>query len=86
MANVEFEETLGSMAPSRTFTAEDRAPGMAKFLIKTGVIKNSAQATYVLIGIILASLAISALFLYKAAAREEAPPPPFMVDRPARRR
>jgi len=64
MSDVQFDENLNAFT-SRRILGEEVVPGMTKLLLKTGVIKNSKQAEYILIGTIVACLLLTGFVLYR---------------------
>ncbi len=52
MSNVEFDEGTNEFT-SRRILGSEVVPGMVRALEKTGLVKNSNQAKFILVGIIL---------------------------------
>ena len=64
MSNVQFEENITEFT-SRKILGEAVVPGATKLLMKTGLLKSSKQAEYVLMGTIVICILITIVVLYK---------------------
>ena len=64
MVNVEFQEE--NSYTSRQILGERVVPGMVGALTKMGLAKNSQQAKYILLGVIVISLSLTILLFYRA--------------------
>lgn len=72
MANVEFQDESGAGesygVPKRVlysrYESSEQPPGMARFLIRFGLVKSEQTATYILLGLAILFFAASAYFFF----------------------
>lgn len=63
MSQVQFDE--GSYLATRRDVSQVEDPAMIKLVLKTGLVKTSAQANYVLIGLTLVIFILSVVIFYE---------------------
>ena len=76
MTNVQFEEEQ-QMFTSRRILGGAVMPGMVKMLIKTGLVKDSSQAKYILVGVVVVCILITVFVLYSSISSKGADIPNF---------